>query len=153
MAAIYIGPDPSGVVEMTGWGEVARHRKRFSDAFLPAAAGNARAHRRGRPVDSPAIQTLWDAIAAIPPGRASTYGAVARAAGLPGRARLTGLALRIAPPDMHLPWHRVVAAGGRIAFPKTSRQHREQTRLLRAEGILVSNGRVARAFLPDDDAP
>jgi methylated-DNA-protein-cysteine methyltransferase-like protein len=50
--------------------------------------------------------------------------------------------LRIAPPELHLPWHRVVAAGGRIAFPKSSAAHREQTRRLRAEGVAVRDGRV-----------
>jgi methylated-DNA-protein-cysteine methyltransferase-like protein len=46
---------------------------------------------------------------------------------------------------MHLPWHRVVGAGGKIAFPPGSRAHLEQTRRLRAEGVEVTNGRAARA--------
>jgi methylated-DNA-protein-cysteine methyltransferase-like protein len=82
----------------------------------------------------------------------STYGAVARAAGLPGRARLTGRALKIAPKEMHLPWHRVVGAGGRIVFPKTSLEHREQARRLRAERVLVKDGRVGRAYIADVEA-
>jgi len=47
------------------------------------------------------------------------------------------------PKGMHLPWHRVVGAGGKIAFPARSRSHREQVSLLRSEGVEVSNGRVA----------
>lgn len=74
-----------------------------------------------------------------------------RAAGLPGRARLTGFALRSAPPELHLPWHRVVGAGGRIVFPSSSRAHKEQRRRLRAEGVAVANGRVARSALSDLD--
>jgi methylated-DNA-protein-cysteine methyltransferase-like protein len=85
----------------------------------------------------------------LPRGMVSTYGAVARAAGLPGRARLTGRALKIAPKEMHLPWHRVVGAGGRIVFPKTSLEHREQARRLRAERVLVKDGRVGRAYIAD----
>jgi methylated-DNA-protein-cysteine methyltransferase-like protein len=77
----------------------------------------------------------------------STYGSVARAAGLPGRARQAGFALRVAEDSLNLPWHRVVAAGGRIAFPPASRAHREQARRLRAEGVRVVDGRVARASL------
>ena len=88
----------------------------------------------------------------IPRGTVSTYGAVARAAGLPGRARLAGLALKIAPVTLHLPWHRVVGAGGRIVFPKTSAQHREQARRLRAERIVVRDGRIGRAYLKDPGA-
>jgi methylated-DNA-protein-cysteine methyltransferase-like protein len=88
----------------------------------------------------------------IPRGKVSTYGAVARAAGLPGRARLTGFALRVAPEEMHLPWHRVVGAGGRIVFPKTSVQYREQARRLRAERVAVKDGRVGRAYITDFDS-
>jgi len=86
-------------------------------------------------------------VGAIPRGQVSTYGGVARAAGLPGRARLVGRALRLAPGAMHLPWHRVVGAGGRIVFPPTSPAHREQIRRLEAEKVLVKNGRVNRDFM------
>jgi methylated-DNA-protein-cysteine methyltransferase-like protein len=51
------------------------------------------------------------------------------------------------PPGLHLPWHRVVGAGGRIVFPPRSSAYREQARRLRSEGIAVENGRVARAAL------
>jgi methylated-DNA-protein-cysteine methyltransferase-like protein len=51
--------------------------------------------------------------------------------------------LRVAPEGLNLPWHRVVGAGGRIVFPKSSAGYKEQARRLRAEGVLVKNGRVA----------
>jgi len=91
---------------------------------------------------TPALEEIWHAVCAIPRGKATTYGSVARAAGLPGRARQVGFALRIAPDELNLPWHRVVGAGGRIVFPASSHSHREQARRLRAEGIRVVNGRV-----------
>jgi methylated-DNA-protein-cysteine methyltransferase related protein len=87
-----------------------------------------------------ALQAIWKAVRAIPRGQVSSYGVVAKRAGLPGRARLVGYALKNAPND--LPWHRVVAAGGRIAFPKTSRQFAEQRKRLRAEGVELTGGRV-----------
>jgi methylated-DNA-protein-cysteine methyltransferase-like protein len=99
--------------------------------------------------ESPALQAIWDVVCAIPRGRISTYGDVARAAGLPGRARQAGTALRVAPRELNLPWHRVVGAGGRIVFPPASREYQEQARRLRAEGIPVRDGRVARAALTD----
>ena len=95
------------------------------------------------PDDNPALQAIWHAVCAIPRGQVSTYGAVARAAGFPGRARQAGFALKVAPKALHLPWHRVVGAGGRIVFPKSSAEHREQVRRLRADGVLVQNGRVS----------
>jgi methylated-DNA-protein-cysteine methyltransferase-like protein len=97
--------------------------------------------------ESPALQAMWDVVCAIPRGCVSTYGDVARAAGLPGRARQAGAALRIAPRELNLPWHRVVGAGGRIVFPSASRHYKEQARRLRAEGVAVRDGRVPRAAL------
>ena len=88
------------------------------------------------------LQAIWRAVRAIPRGQVSTYGTVAHRVGLPGRARLVGHALKVAPKDLDLPWHRVVAAGGRIAFPKTSRQFAEQRRRLRSEGVQLARGRV-----------
>jgi methylated-DNA-protein-cysteine methyltransferase-like protein len=89
-----------------------------------------------------ALQAIWKAVRTIPRGQVSSYGAVAKRAGLPGRSRLVGHALKVAPPDIDLPWHRVVGAGGRIAFPKTSRQFAEQRKRLRAEGVVLARGRV-----------
>jgi methylated-DNA-protein-cysteine methyltransferase related protein len=111
-----------------------------------AAAGRDRRMAGG---DSSALEAIWQIVCAIPRGRASTYGAVARAAGLPGRARLTGFALRVAPEELSLPWHRVVGAGGRIVFASGSREHREQARRLRAEGVPVVAGRVPKAALTE----
>ena len=88
-------------------------------------------------------------VGAIPRGSVSTYGAVARAAGLPGRARMAGRALRESPKEMKLPWHRVVGAGGTIVFPRTTVNHREQARRLREEGVVVKAGRVSREAIVD----
>lgn len=90
-------------------------------------------------------------IARVPFGRVSTYGDIARAAGYPGRARQAGYALRHTPDDVQLPWHRIVGAGGRIAFPRGSRHYREQARLLKGEGIVVKDGRVARSAIAGSD--
>jgi len=103
--------------------------------------------------ESAGLEAIWQVVCAIPRGRVSTYGAVARAAGLPGRARLTGFALRVAPRELNLPWHRVVGAGGRIVFPRDSREHKEQAKRLRAEGVAVAAGRVARLALTQLDEP
>jgi methylated-DNA-protein-cysteine methyltransferase-like protein len=119
-----------------------RPKKARAALFRPPSRG--RAARGG---DSTALQAIWDVVCSIPRGQVSTYGAVARAAGFPGRARQAGYALRVAPAALNLPWHRVVSADGRIAFPPSSREHWEQTRRLRAEGVEVSEGRVARSAL------
>lgn len=107
-----------------------------------------RARRGARNLEeSAALQAIWDVVAQLPRGSVSTYGDVARAAGLPGRARQAGYALKHTPAGMHLPWHRVVGAGGKIAFPRGSSAFREQARRLRGEGVEVVDGRVARSAL------
>lgn len=117
-------------------------RRKKIDLFLPLGRRSAGQSASATGEDNPALLAIWEVVCRIPQGQVCTYGAVARAAGLPGRARQTGFALRVAPDEMHLPWHRVVGAGGRIVFPKTSRHFREQARRLRAEGVLVRQGRV-----------
>jgi methylated-DNA-protein-cysteine methyltransferase-like protein len=121
-----------------------RAKKSLRALLLPLSKARV---RDSDPEESPALQAIWDVVARIRRGSVSTYGDVARAAGLPGRARQAGYALKHAPDGMHLPWHRVVGAGGKIAFPPGTRVHKEQTRLLRSEGVAVENGRVARDAL------
>jgi methylated-DNA-protein-cysteine methyltransferase-like protein len=121
--------------------------KVFQDLLLPTRGRKPRPRSAARPEDNPAFQEIWAVVGAIPRGSVSTYGAVARAAGLPGRARMAGRALAKSPKEMKLPWHRVVGAGGKIVFPSSSVNHREQARRLRAEGVAVTAGRVSREAL------
>ena len=76
-------------------------------------------------------------IARVPRGKVITYGQVAEAAGFPGAARQTVWALQ---DSKGLPWHRVVAAGGRIALP--GEQGLEQRLRLETEGVAFRGGRV-----------
>jgi methylated-DNA-protein-cysteine methyltransferase related protein len=80
---------------------------------------------------------IRSAILKIPRGKVSTYGAIARAAGFPGAARQVVWALR---QSQGLPWHRVVAAGGRIALP--GEFGFEQRLRLEAEGVQFNGSRV-----------
>ena len=120
-------------------------KKSFAALFRPLSSEDARSRVTGE--DNPALELIWNVVSSIPRGQVSTYGAVARAAGLPGRARQAGFALRVAPDELNLPWHRVLGAGGRIVFPLTSRHFKEQARRLRAEGVVVKDGRVAASAM------
>jgi methylated-DNA-protein-cysteine methyltransferase-like protein len=115
-------------------------------SLLPGRKPRARGGPRNVE-ENPALQAIWDIVAQLPRGSVSTYGDVARAAGLPGRARQAGYALKHTPDGMHLPWHRVVGAGGKIVFPPGSSAYREQARRLRSEGVDVVDGRVPRSAL------
>ena len=77
------------------------------------------------------------AIQKIPNGKVSTYGAVARAAGLPGHARQVARALHR---SFGLPWQRVLGSGGEI---KLRGDYAIEQRLrLEAEGVRFRGRRV-----------
>ena len=77
-------------------------------------------------------------ILSIPPGKVSSYGRVAAAAGYPRLHRAVARLLRT---DPHLlPWHRVLGAGGEIKLRGAAAQ--EQRKLLKLEGVRFSGERV-----------
>jgi len=92
-------------------------------------------------MNDPAVRILA-VVERIPRGKVTTYGAVAARAGLPRRARLVGRVLSDLPAGSTVPWHRVVAAGGRIAFPQGAMARQEQIERLGREGVAASTGRV-----------
>ena len=73
----------------------------------------------------------------IPAGKVSTYGAVARAAGLAGHARQVARVLRH---SFGLPWQRVLGSGGEIKLRGDSAL--EQRCRLQAEGVRFRGRRV-----------
>jgi methylated-DNA-protein-cysteine methyltransferase related protein len=77
------------------------------------------------------------AIRRIPRGKVSTYGAIARAAGLPGKARQVAQVLLR---GFGLPWQRVLGAGGEIKLRGDSAL--EQRFRLEAEGVRFRGRRV-----------
>lgn len=91
------------------------------------------------------LEHIWSVVARIPQGAIASYGGVAASAGLPGRARLVARALREAPAELDLPWHRVLGVGRRLALPPGSAGDREQRRRLAAEGHEIRGRRVRPA--------
>ncbi|MGX5172916.1 MGMT family protein [Aliikangiella sp. IMCC44653] len=79
----------------------------------------------------------------VPLGKVVSYGQVADLAGLPGRARMVGKALRQAPKKLTLAWHRVIRSNGQLAFAAGSEQAQQQTKLLSQERVIVINNRVS----------
>ncbi|AMT72212.1 MGMT family protein [Mycobacteroides immunogenum] len=82
------------------------------------------------------VELVRSLVASIPAGRVATYGDIADAAGL-SSARIVGWIMRTDSAD--LPWHRVIGASGRPAPHIRTRQ----LELLRAEGVLAVDGRIA----------
>ncbi len=93
-----------------------------------SAALDTLAEKRGRVVR---------VIRALPAGKVSSYGAVARAAGWTGAARQVVQILRQVP---GLPWHRVLGSGGAIKLPGESGA--EQRFRLRMEGVAFRGASV-----------
>jgi methylated-DNA-protein-cysteine methyltransferase-like protein len=77
------------------------------------------------------------AIRAIPRGKVSTYGGVAKMAGYPGAARFVARVLRR---GFGLPWQRVLGAGGQIKL--TGDSAIEQRLRLEAEGVRFHGRKV-----------
>lgn len=60
-------------------------------------------------------QRVWELATSIPPGRVTTYGVIAKAAGGGSMAaRSISSILSKAPNQKAIPWHRIVYAGGRV---------------------------------------
>ena len=76
-------------------------------------------------------------IRALPRGKVSSYGAIARAAGWPGAARQVAQLLRQVP---GLPWQRVLGSDGAIKLSRESGA--EQRFQLRMEGVTFRGARV-----------
>lgn len=86
------------------------------------------------------VESILEVVRWIPRGKVATYGQVAELAGLPGRARLAGNALRnLDAAGADVPWHRVVNARGEISCsPGREGGDLTQQALLEREGVVFS---------------
>ena len=92
-------------------------------------------------------ERFYAVVRRIPRGRVSTYGAVARLAGLPGQARQVGYALAALRDGSAVPWHRVVNAKGALSLERAGSSSGVTQRLrLAREGVVVdARSRVSLA--------
>ena len=93
---------------------------------------------KSRPYSRIKAQVL-DLVGEIPAGRVTTYGALAETVGV--APRQAAFVLANEPEAAGVPWHRVVAAGGRLSIPDPHHKA-EHARRLRREGVPVVAGRV-----------
>lgn len=84
---------------------------------------------------------VYQIVAAIPEGKVTTYGAVARLASAPRAARQVGGVLHRLPEGSKLPWYRVVNRFGMISLTESHLVRQKQ--YLLAEGITFDeNGKI-----------
>lgn len=89
---------------------------------------------------------VYSLLRKVPKGTVTTYGELARAAGIPS-ARAIGQALKRNPYAPEVPCHRVVRGDGRIggfAGKTTGKEIRKKIALLRSEGVGVDAGRIEK---------
>ena len=83
---------------------------------------------------------VYQVMAAIPPGKVASYGAIAAQAGFPRHARFVGRLMGTLPKGSTLPWWRVIRSDGRSGMTGAAAE-RQLDRLV-AEGVVVISGRV-----------
>ena len=89
-------------------------------------------------------EAIYEIVRLIPVGRATSYGAIARAIARPGHSRLVGRIMGSCDSDgTGIPAHRVVNSQGilsaRAAFGTPTRMQE----LLETEGVTVNNNRIS----------
>ncbi|CAA7267724.1 unnamed protein product [Cyclocybe aegerita] len=88
---------------------------------------------------------VYDLVRLIPPCRVTSYGHIAKLAGMHNHSRHVGQALKFLPPNPNppIPWHRVIGASGTISSrgPGTDGAQRQRD-ALEAEGVEVTTGRT-----------
>lgn len=91
--------------------------------------------------DSP-TKRIYEAVKKIPKGHVATYGQIAEMAGDKKMARAVGNALHRNPDSDNIPCFRVVNSKGELAGEFAFGGSGAQARLLEAEGVTVTDGRV-----------
>ena len=86
-------------------------------------------------------QAVYDIVRLVPPGRVTSYAAIARACGYPSHSRMIGR-IMAGCGEVEVPAHRVVNSqgvlSGRAAFGSPNRMQS----LLETEGVMVENNRI-----------
>lgn len=88
-------------------------------------------------------RAVYEIVSTIPFGRATSYGAIAKAAGYPNMSRLIGKIMSECNSEKTgIPAHRVVNSQGVLSAKKAFGNPEEMQKLLEAEGISVTNDRI-----------
>ncbi len=81
------------------------------------------------------FKRVYRVVRQVPPGKITSYGAIARILGHPRAARTVGWALHSLPEGSDVPWHRVINSQGRISISRREHSGALQRALLEAEGV------------------
>lgn len=85
---------------------------------------------------------VYEVVKLIPPGRVSTYGAIATYLGAKGSARMVGWAMNSVPGNLEIPAHRVVNRRGILTGKDHFGHPHKMKELLESEGIVIEDNRI-----------
>ena len=86
---------------------------------------------------------VYDVVRLIPPGRATSYGAIAKCIGSPGAARMVGWAMNYSNKhDETIPAHRVVNRNGMLSGKHHFRHPNLMQELLENEGLEIIDDQI-----------
>ncbi|MDR1097387.1 MAG: MGMT family protein [Tannerella sp.] len=89
-------------------------------------------------------QAVYDIVRRIPSGRATSYGAIAKATGYPNLARMVGRIMKNSGDYCeNLPAHRVVNSQGILSGKEGFGPSGQMHRLLELEGITVTGDKIS----------
>lgn len=86
---------------------------------------------------APLYQRIYGLVAQIPSGKVANYGQIADFTG-GCTARMVGYAMAAIPPEVDIPWQRVVNSQGKVSPRRSGDGSLIQKQLLEAEGIPFS---------------
>ena len=88
-------------------------------------------------------QAVYEIVNTIPHGRATSYGAIARAVGYPNMSRLVGRIMsECNSKTTNIPAHRVVNSQGILTAREAFGNNDEMQKLLEDEGIIIRNNKI-----------
>lgn len=88
-------------------------------------------------------QAVYDIVRCIPVGRATSYGAIAKAVGYSNLSRMVGRVMSLCDSESTgIPAHRVVNNQGVLSAKSAFGEGNQMQQLLEAEGITVVNDRI-----------
>lgn len=85
---------------------------------------------------------VYDFVKLIPPGRATSYGIIARCIGYPTLHRMVGRVLSEIDSEKDIPAHRVVNNQGILSAREAFGPNNEMQKKLEEEGIVVANHKI-----------
>jgi len=88
------------------------------------------------------FERVYEIVRLIPPGRVTSYRAIARCIGSPGASRMVGWAMNASHSEDGIPAHRVVNRLGMLTGKMHFRHAELMQELLESEGISVENDRI-----------